>query len=536
MSEKVVIERELVRPLIETGKRYYITVGILAVIVLWGVVAYLYQLSNGLGVTGMNTTIFWGVYLATFIFFIGISHAGTFISAILRVTHAEWRRPITRLSETITIFALILAVMQVILFDLGRPDRILHAILYARLQSPLTWDLFSIISYFTASALYLYVAMIPDLGILLAHGKPGRIRRALYTILSLDWKGTKEQYKMLENAIKIMAALVIPVMVTVHTVVSWALAMLVRPAWHSTVFGPYFVTGAIYSGIAAVITLAWIFEKVYKTGHIKVEHFRNLGYLLFALNLALIYMTVNHILVDYYGGEKAHITLLNALMFGEWAPIFWTYMFVDIIIPLIILAIVLFYKKEWLINGTFIVSLIVNIGMYLERYVLVAPTLSRPYLPYPFAIYIPTWVELSILAASIAAFLLLYMIFIKIFPPIPIWEVKKLDENLELLRKYSTVSTPAMTTRLNGGSKGRIRSRPSPLPRLLLMAIGAVYTYLLYVIIRFIVIPVYTPEGYIASNELFKIVTLPVIIGVTIAWFGMGYVVYLLHKMCKIGQ
>jgi Ni/Fe-hydrogenase subunit HybB-like protein len=211
----------LLDPIMNTGRRFYIAAAILMAFVLWGVYAYLTQYSTGLGVTGLSRQIFWGVYITNFVFFIGISHAGTFISAVLRVTKAEWRRPITRASELITVIVLFFGVGSV-LIDLGRPDRMLYAIRYANFTSPLLWDVCSITTYLTCSSICLYLALIPDIAILRDHlGK----RKWFYQVLALGYQGTDRQHHMLEKALTFMSILVIPVMFTVHTVVSYVFAM-----------------------------------------------------------------------------------------------------------------------------------------------------------------------------------------------------------------------------------------------------------------------------------------------------------------------
>lgn len=516
-----VLAKPLIKPVVKTGRGFYALVVILSAGVLLGIAAYIYQLARGLGVTALNSSIIWGLYISSFVFFIGISHSGTLISAVLRVTRAEWRRPITRLAETVTVLSLIVAAAQVAIFDLGRPDRLLHIILFGRLQSPLTWDLFSITTYLVGAVLYLYVAMIPDLAIMVRSGVVGGWRKALYEILSLNWAGSRTQMRRLEGAMWIMATLIIPVMVTVHTVVSWTMAMTLRPTWHSTVFGPYFVTGAVYSGIAAVITVIWFYRRFVEGAdrYIKEEHFRNLGWLLFALNLALGYMTINHVLTDYYGGKPAQLEVLNALFFGEWAPAFWSYITANLILPVILMVFFLLVRRDKMVDGLFVTSIVVNVGMYLERYVIVAPALSRPFLPYPHVFYFPTWVELAILIGSLSGMALMYVLFFKVFPPIPIWEVRHLDEK------------PEEMARLCGGAARTTAG--NSLPRFMLAAVVGAYLYLMYLLVRSLLIPVYSPEGFIVANEAFKIVLAPIAFLVTLVWFLFGYVIYQLVRISE---
>lgn len=241
----------LLAPIFHTSRRFYFTVAGLGVLVVWGLVSYLIQFTQGLGVTGMNHPVSWAFYIVNFVFFIGISHAGTLISAILRLSQAEWRRPITRVAEVITVMVLGIGGMN-ILIDLGRPDRIPNIFLHGRYQSPLLWDATSITAYLTASTVYLYIPMIPDIAILRERCERGW-RKFLYQVLALGWVGTERQHKVLNRAIAIMAVLVVPIAVSVHTVVSFVFSMTVQPMWHSTIFGPYFVVGAIFSGTAMLL-------------------------------------------------------------------------------------------------------------------------------------------------------------------------------------------------------------------------------------------------------------------------------------------
>src|SRR4030066_226314 len=220
-------EPALRRPIENPGKSFYYIVGILLAIILYPGFVYFRQLLYGLGVTGMAQPVTWGFYIINFVFFIGISHAGTLISAILRLSKAEWRRPITRMAEVITAIVLAIGGLHPII-DLGRPDRMLHLFYNGRLQSPLLWDVTSITAYFTASTVYLYIPMIPDIAILRDRG--GR-PRWLYEFLSWGWQGTERQHKVLDRAMNILMVVVIPIAVSVHTITSHIFAMTVQPGW-----------------------------------------------------------------------------------------------------------------------------------------------------------------------------------------------------------------------------------------------------------------------------------------------------------------
>src|SRR3989338_2342316 len=260
MAQPRDLEADLIASMTRFSRPFFLLVGFLLAVICFAAYAWVHQLRDGLVVTGLNRPGFWGIYITNFVFFIGISHAGTLISAILRLCRAERRRPITRMAEAITVLVLFVGASNIIM-DLGRPDRALNVILHPNFRSPLLWDVTSITTYLTASILYLYLPLIPDLA-LLRDRLPRR--RWLYRRLALGWTGTPQQQRRLEMAISIMAVVVIPIAVSVHTVVSLVFSMTIQPMWHSTIFGPYFVVGAIFSGIAALIVAMAILRKVYR--------------------------------------------------------------------------------------------------------------------------------------------------------------------------------------------------------------------------------------------------------------------------------
>jgi len=411
-------DKALFEHILKSGRGFYTAVSILSALVLLGVYAYVTQYRGGLMVTGLSRQIFWGVYITNFVFFIGISHAGTLISAVLRITDAEWRRPITRCAELITVIVLFFGVGS-ILIDLGRPDRMLYAIRYAQFQSPLLWDVGSIGLYLMASFVYLYLALIPDIGFLRDHG--GK-RGWFYQILALGWNGSEKQHRRLGKGISFMAILVIPVAVSVHTVVSFVFAMTIQPMWHSAIFGPYFVAGAIFSGIAALIfTMAMIRKFYHLEEYLRPIHFNNLGILLLVMTLLWFYFTFAEYLTVFYSREPVQMAIFWSKVTGGFAPHFWAMFFFCFVVPLPILA----FRKTRTIGGTLIASLSVMIGMWLERYVIIVPTLTQQRLATGTPFYSPTWVEWSILAGCVSCFILLYMVFTKFFPIVSIWEIRE---------------------------------------------------------------------------------------------------------------
>ena len=406
------------------GGRFWI-LGLLAVVAV-GAAAWVTQLVNGLRVTEMRNYVSWGAYMGNFVFFIGISHAGTLISAILRVTDAGWRRPITRMAEAITVFALMVGAPMV-LIDMGRPERLMNVFIYGRLQSPILWDIVSIATYLTGSMLYLYVAMIPDMPILARHarerGRSPRLVR-LYEMMSLGYRESAEHRRRLALALGAMAAIIIPVAISVHTVVSWVFGMTLRPGWHSTIFGPYFVVGAIFSGTAAIITAMVIFRRAYRLERYLLPlHFRHLGKLLLVLALLYAYFTLSEYLTAWYGGIEADRRLMNLLAGNTaYGLTFWLWVVFGLFAPIGFLL----FPGRRSISAIVTASVLVNIGMWVKRYLIVVPTLQTPFIPAEAAgitpWYFPSVVEWAITAGAFAAFMLLFTLFSRLFPILSIWE------------------------------------------------------------------------------------------------------------------
>jgi len=411
-------ERVLLMPMVRTTKTFWIWTAILSAITLWGAIAYVAQLRGGLGVTGLNTPEYWGIYIIDFVFFIGISHAGTLISAILRISKAEWRRAITRSAEFITVLVIAFGAVQPII-DLGRPDRLLFIILHGQPFSPLLWDVCSIGLYFMASSIYLYIPMIPDLARIRDLGiRP----KWLYWFLAIGYQDTPESRRTLEKLIAILAVAVIPVAISVHTVIAWIFALTLRPMWHSTIFGPYFVIGAIYSGIAALIIAMAILRRVYRLEHyFKDVHFNNMGLLLLVMSLLWTYFTFAEYLTAWYGGEHAEMATFWSKVSGPFAVPFWLMVVACFIVPFGLMA----RKATRGVVGTAVASGFVVVGMWLERFNIVVPTSVHPRVAMPPASYWPTWVELSILAGTFSGFVLVYMVATKFFPIISLWEIKE---------------------------------------------------------------------------------------------------------------
>jgi Ni/Fe-hydrogenase subunit HybB-like protein len=416
---------DLLRPLMRTSWRFYLLVAFLGSIVATGLGTWAWQVYNGFGVTGINNPIFWAFYITNFVFWIGISHAGTLISAILRLVNASWRRPVTRCAEVITVFALMIGALFPII-HLGRPWLFFwlmpypsSRLIWPNFRSPLVWDFFAITTYLTGSVLFLLLPMIPDFA--LVRDKTTGFRRRVYGVLALGWTGTPKQWHRLESAMSIMAVAIIPVAVSVHTIVSFDFSMAPVPMWHSTMFGPYFVAGAIFSGIAGlIVAMAALRRFLHLEDYLHPLHFQNLGKLLLLMSLLWAYFVFAERLTIWYGNEPSEIAVMNVTQRGSFAPLYWTMVVCNFVIPFTLLSI----KRLRTITGCVIASFGVLIGMWLERFLIVVPSLGHKYLPYAWGSYRPRPVELIITVSTFAAMTLLYVLFSKLAPIISIWEMK----------------------------------------------------------------------------------------------------------------
>ncbi|MBI4295818.1 MAG: polysulfide reductase NrfD [Chloroflexi bacterium] len=420
------LERTALGSLTQTSPGYYLLVLILLAVIAWGMYAFYVQLRFGLMSTGMRDKVFWGLYLVNFVFFIGISHAGTLISAILRVTQAGWRTPVTRMAELITVVAISIGALMPII-DLGRPDRVWHIIVWGRFQSPLLWDIVSITSYLTGSLIYLYLPTIPDFALMRDRlgAEASSLKRKVYTMLAVGWRNTPEQRHRLEKAIGIMAVTIIPIAVSVHTVVSFVFSMTLRPGWHSTVFGIYFVIGAIFSGIATLLIVMAIFRKIYHLEeYITEKHFKYLSYLMLAAMFFYLYLTIGEYLTTGYKMMVEDKHLIEVLMLGPNALWFWIFIVASLVVP----AILILWRRGPVMPRILTAAVLVNIGMWLKRFVINIPSLEVPLMPTEFGSYAPTWVEVSITAAAFAAFMLIFAVFAKLVPLLSIWEVAEEQE------------------------------------------------------------------------------------------------------------
>ncbi len=423
-----------------TSWKFWVVFGILSVIVavfLFG--AWGYMIANGLGVAGVNRPSYWGIFLVNTVFWIGISHAGTFISAILRVFKAEFRRPFTRAAELMTTFGLVQAGFSIFM-HLGRVWLAYWLMpypnqrgLWPNFHSPLSWDLLAITTYLLASTMYLFLPLIPDLAMARDRTPDGTWQKVFYRTLALGFRGTEGEWTHLRTAMNIFAFAIIPVMFSVHTIVSWDFAAATRPGWNSTIFGPYFVIGALHSGMGAVAMVLAVVQGTMKNMKyfIRGEHFEALGMLMLLVSMGWAYFFFNDYMVQWYGGDKWTQQLLH---FHEAGPLGWMWfsmLVFNIVIPWAVL-----WNKRWRANPwiLFGVGLFINVGMWFERYIIIPVSLTINRMPFTWRMYTPG-VEIYLGIGTVAFFILLYMGASRLIPLIPVWEVQE-GQMAHSLRKY----------------------------------------------------------------------------------------------------
>jgi len=421
------VNNDVVRSLVETGPRYYVALAIAIIVTLaCFMFPWFYQLYYGIGAAGMNHPTVWGTYLASFIFWIGLSHSGTLLSCVLHITNSEWRKAMYRSAEAMTLFSLMVAATMVFV-HVGRPWFVHWALPYPNqmemwpnFRSPLMFDVMAISTYLTGSTIFIYMGSIPDFAAV--RDRTTGWRHHMYVLLSLGWRGTDTEWHRLGWAYTFLAVLIIPLAVSVHSIVSWDFAMSIVPGLHQTIFAPYFVVGAIYSGTAGIVTVMFVLRKYMNFEHfITKVHFDNLGKLLLVLSLIWTYINFVEVFTGWYSGDSAEIAQLEYKLFGFYAPLYWEMILFCAVAPLLLIS----KRFRTSFVPMLILSIAINIGMYTERFLIVATTLSRQYLPESWGVYTPSLVEISILIGSIAMFCTLFLIFVKIFPSVSIYEVKE---------------------------------------------------------------------------------------------------------------
>lgn len=415
-------ERDVLRYLISTSSGDKLWIGVLLFLVVLGLIGYYRQLKFGLIVTAMRDYTSWGIYISNFVFFVAASLVGSLFSSILRLNKNEWARPLIRVSEMIAVAAIICAA-AIIIVDMGRPDRFFYVIKYLRIQSPIIWDVIIIATYLVISLLMLYVSVLPDLAFCRDRLTViPRWKKRFYRIVAINWENNPKQRDILSKISLILAISVLPVAFAIHTITSWLFATTWRPGWDSTNLGPYFVSGAFMTGAAMIIVAMFFIRKhLNLKAYITEIHFDRMGKLLVLLSLVYLYFNINEYLGPSFkmvGVEGEHIT---ELFVGKYAPMYWFVQVGGLILPIVLLII----KKMRTPLPMMVISMFVIVGAWLKRYLIVIPSLQHPYLPIQgvdesYLHYYPTWEEWAITISSVAWFLLIVTVLMKLFPVIPI--------------------------------------------------------------------------------------------------------------------
>jgi molybdopterin-containing oxidoreductase family membrane subunit len=420
------VERDVLSAMTKPGRLYYLTLFCTGSVFLLGLALWGYQMLTGMGVAGITHPVGWGVYITNFVFWVGIAHSGTLISAVLFLFRAKFRRSFNRSAEAMTVFAVMTAGLFP-LIHLGRswyffwlmpyPNQ---RLLWVNFKSPLMWDVFAVSTYFTVSAIFFFVGMLPDLAIVKRFSSG--VRKWIYSALSLGWKGTQIQWKHYDQLYIFLASFATPLVVSVHSVVSWDFAMSVVPGWHTTIFAPYFVAGAIFSGTAMVLTLVIPMRKVMKLErYITIDHFESIAKILLFTSLIVTYAYIVEYGLAFYSGSAYEIGIFKYRTFGHYRMLYYGMLLFNSLVPL-----TLFIRKlRRSLAYLFVLSLLVNVGMYLERFVIIVSSLAKEYDPYSWGTYKPSFVEVGITLASFGFFFTLFLLFTKVLPVLSITEIKE---------------------------------------------------------------------------------------------------------------
>jgi molybdopterin-containing oxidoreductase family membrane subunit len=405
---------------------------VLIVIVIIGIIAYIDQIIQGQVVTNMRDYALWGIYISNFVFFVATSFVGSITVAVLRLTNNTWRTPLVRIAEIITLAAIVMAGLT-IMIDMGRPDRLLNLFIHARLQSPITWDVIIVPTSIAISFLLLYFPLLPDLAILKKHFQKSKPTLSKwYGRLALNWTGSKEQIAVQTKSIMIIALMIIPVGILLQTIDAWLFSTTYRIGWDSTNMGAYFISGAFVAGVGALITVVYLIRRIrHLETYITDYHFDKMGKLLVLACLTYLYFNINEYLLPIFTAPVQEDIHLDALVFGEHAPIFWFSQIIGLFLPILILI----FKKGRKPLPMFIVGLMVVVGSWWKRYVIVTPTLLHPFLPIEgvpesWHHYFPSLHEWLITAATMAMAFLIITLMVRYLPVIPI---QRTIEEQELL-------------------------------------------------------------------------------------------------------
>jgi Ni/Fe-hydrogenase subunit HybB-like protein len=420
------IDQQILDTMSPPGRKYYALVAACILGVAVGACFWAYQISLGLGVAGVMHPVVWGTYLINFVFWVGIAHSGTLISAILYLFRAPWRTAIARSSEAMTVFAVCTAGLFPFI-HLGRVWLVYWILpypnqrnLWPNFQSPLVFDVIAISTYLTVSTLFWYTGLIPDLAVV--RDRASGLRRKIYGMLSLGWQGSHRQWNHYGMAYLLFAALATPLVISVHSVVSWDFALSIVPGFHSTIFAPYFVAGAIHSGLAMVITLLVPMRRIFKTENLITDStLENLAKTIILTGLIVGYSYGMEYFMAWYSGNLVERDTFIWRAIGHYAPQFWIMIICNSVAPL-----AFFFKKVRTHLPSLVgISILINIGMWFERYVIIVGSVAHEYDPYSWGLYRPTRVDYAIMLGSFSLFFLMFLLFAKFLPSISMTELKE---------------------------------------------------------------------------------------------------------------
>ena len=433
-------KRELVEefsPLMsKTTKTSKIWMIFLGIVILVGLYAFVLQFMKGHIVTGMRDNVVWGVYIINFIFFVCLSYSGAFIGGILHFFKTPWKNSIARIVEIITVLSLIIGPIFILLC-IGRLDRLHYLFMYPRIQSPITWDIIAIMTDLIGCFIYLYLTFIPDFAILRDNSeKMPKWRQKTYKYLAIGYQDTTSQRERLHKITKTMSVMIIALAIIAYSVLAWIFSLTLQPGWNSSIFAPYFIIAGLYSGVAVIIISMYLIRKFYNLDHyIRKVHFIGAGVILLVMSLLYGYFTFSEYFARWFSHKTHDVNLLDTLF----TRYFWEFIFanyIGILVPIVIL----FFKKFRTIKSITIAAIIAVLGLWLNRYLIVVPTLETPYLPIQdtreeFIHYSATWVEWSLSFAGVAAFILFFILIMKLVPIIPMSGIIDNERNGKKLKR-----------------------------------------------------------------------------------------------------
>jgi len=412
------------------SRGWFVGVAVCLALVTLLMVSLAYLLLRGVGIWGLNNQVAWGFAIINFVWWIGIGHAGTLISAILLLLKQHWRTSINRFAEAMTIFAVMCAGIFP-LIHVGRPWLAYWLLpypntmgLWPQFRSPLVWDVFAVSTYATVSALFWYVGLVPDLATL-RDKAVGRPLKMIYGFLSMGWRGATHHWDRYETAYLLLAGIATPLVISVHSVIAFDFSVSVIPGWHTTIFPPYFVAGAVFSGFAMVLTIAIPVRAIYGLGDfITMRHIDNMAKVMLGTGLIVAYGYLMEIFIAWYGGNEYEVFMVKNRMLGPYAPAYWSLILCNVAIPQLLWS----PKIRRNVRLLLAIALIVNVGMWLERFIIVVTSLHRDYLPANWNMYVPTFWDWATYGGTIGLFVLLLFLFVRFMPVISIFEMRTLVE------------------------------------------------------------------------------------------------------------